>query len=196
MGIMFTCLNVIGGMLGDKRNGLKTYGRLVSVNTSRKWYVTDPFVLATQAEQVFYIGDPRNGSSWKIVQKVCPRNVYNVPENEKEDERLIMNDEPFQQYEISDVDEIEQINAENMDSLLREDALTDEIDASIIDSNKKSVQRVDDDLADEEYFSEEEDDTVIDYCDDDTDDKEKNGDDTEDDEDDGKFTYCLAKILV
>ena len=164
---------------------------LISMPRSYILRDTRYFVLATQAEQVFYIGDPRNGSSWKIVQKVCPRNVYNVPENEKEDERLIMNDEPFQQYEINDVDEIEQINAENMDSLLREDALTDEIDASIIDSNKKSVQRVDDDLADEEYFSQEEDNTVIDYCDDDTDDKENNSDDTEDD---GKFTYCLARF--
>ena len=48
-------------------------------------------------------------------------------------------------------------------------------------------------ITNEEYFSEEEDDTVIDYCDDDIDDKENDGDDVEDD---GKFTYCLAKILV
>ena len=104
--------------VGDKRNGLKTYGQLVSVNTSRKWYVNDPFVLSKQAEQVFYIGHTKNGSSWKIVQKVRPRNVYDVPENAEQGEMLILNDEPYQQHEVNDVIEVEQIDAENIGSLL------------------------------------------------------------------------------
>ncbi|XP_052210599.1 pheromone-processing carboxypeptidase KEX1-like [Diospyros lotus] len=167
---------------------MKTYGQLVSVNTSRKWYVNDPYVLATQAEQVFYIGDMKNGSSWKIVQKVCPRNVYDVPENVEEGERLILNDEPYQQYEINDVIEVEQIDAENIGSLLREDVFPDEIDASIVVPNKKLVQtrdETDDSCSDEEDYNEE-DDTIIDYCDDDVDDKEDDGGSEDDeDEDDG-----------
>ncbi|KAJ0011491.1 hypothetical protein Pint_32841 [Pistacia integerrima] len=63
----------------------------------------------------------KNGSSWKIVQKVCPRNIYNVPENEKRDEGLVFNDKPYQQYEVNDVNEIEQIDEENLESLFRED---------------------------------------------------------------------------
>ena len=104
--------------VGDKRNGMKTYGQLVSVNTSRKWYVNDPYMLATQAEQVFYIGDMKNGSSWKIMQKVCPRNVYDIPENAEQGEMLILNDEPYQQHKVNDVIEVEQIDAENIGSLL------------------------------------------------------------------------------
>jgi hypothetical protein len=33
------------------------------VNTSRKWYEFDPFILATQACQVFYLNDPKSGNS-------------------------------------------------------------------------------------------------------------------------------------
>ncbi|KAF2289228.1 hypothetical protein GH714_030898 [Hevea brasiliensis] len=69
--------------IGDKKNGSRTYGQLMSVNVNRKWYVDDPFVLANQASQAFYINDIKNGSGWKIVQKSYPRNVYDVPENEE-----------------------------------------------------------------------------------------------------------------
>jgi hypothetical protein len=49
------------------------------VNTSRKWYESDPFILATQAVQVFYLNDPKLGDSWKVVQKLTNRNIYDVP---------------------------------------------------------------------------------------------------------------------
>ncbi|KAF2285801.1 hypothetical protein GH714_007877 [Hevea brasiliensis] len=47
--------------IGDKKNGSRTYGQLMSVNVNRKWYVDDPFVLANQASQAFYINDIKNG---------------------------------------------------------------------------------------------------------------------------------------
>ncbi|XP_065875374.1 uncharacterized protein [Euphorbia lathyris] len=70
--------------VSEKRNGIRDDGKSGSVNFSRKWYVDQPFVLASQ---VFYIDDIKNGGYWKIVQRVQPRNLYNIPEIEqKEDE--------------------------------------------------------------------------------------------------------------
>jgi len=37
------------------------------VNTDRKWYESDSFILACQAVQVFYLDDPKLGGNWKVV---------------------------------------------------------------------------------------------------------------------------------
>jgi len=49
-----------------------------SVNTSRTWYAFDPFILACQASQAFYLKDAKLGSSCQVVQKVTHRNIYDV----------------------------------------------------------------------------------------------------------------------
>ncbi|CAL1382102.1 unnamed protein product [Linum trigynum] len=49
----------------------------------RKWGTEDPYVLASQANQVFYIPDIENGGAWHIVHKVCPRTVYDVLQKEE-----------------------------------------------------------------------------------------------------------------
>ena len=43
-------------------------------------YKNDPFILATQAQQVFYLDDYKNGHNWKVVQKVNHRHMWDVPE--------------------------------------------------------------------------------------------------------------------
>ncbi|XP_074325778.1 uncharacterized protein LOC141663841 isoform X2 [Apium graveolens] len=53
---------------------------MTSVNTSTDWYPTEPFILATQAQQVFYLRDIKRGSDWRFVQKVNHRNLYDIPE--------------------------------------------------------------------------------------------------------------------
>ena len=59
------------------------------INTSRFWYTDDPYILATQAVQVFYINDPKLHSNWKIVQIVPNKQVWDVPKVEElEDDRL------------------------------------------------------------------------------------------------------------
>jgi hypothetical protein len=42
----------------------------MSVNTSRTWYASDPFILAYQASQAFYLKYAKLGNSWQVVQKV------------------------------------------------------------------------------------------------------------------------------
>ncbi|KAL8118869.1 hypothetical protein AgCh_016384 [Apium graveolens] len=53
---------------------------LTSINTKSNWYVNEPFILANQAQQVFYLLDMRRGSNWRFIQKVNHRNVYDIPE--------------------------------------------------------------------------------------------------------------------
>nr|KAJ0194332.1 hypothetical protein LSAT_V11C800438730 [Lactuca sativa] len=53
----------------------------ISIDTSRKAYKEDPFVLANQAKQVFYINDPTRASSWKIIESSTHRHLWDIPEN-------------------------------------------------------------------------------------------------------------------
>jgi hypothetical protein len=46
-------------------SGIRTDQGFTSVNTGRKWYEFDPFILACQAVQVFYLDDPKLGGNWK-----------------------------------------------------------------------------------------------------------------------------------
>ncbi|KAL6202866.1 hypothetical protein ACLB2K_026570 [Fragaria x ananassa] len=43
---------------------------LTSINTTSTWYDDEPFILATEAQQVFYLDDYKLGSHWKVVQKL------------------------------------------------------------------------------------------------------------------------------
>lgn len=51
---------------------------LTSVNMMYTLATNEPFVLACQFEQVFYLQDRRN-SNWYFVLKVDPRDYYNIP---------------------------------------------------------------------------------------------------------------------
>ncbi|KAF5450521.1 hypothetical protein F2P56_030861 [Juglans regia] len=64
--------------IGDPRRGIRVRDKLTVVNTARQWYKDEPFVLASQASQVFYLNDPILGGSWQVVHKITSRNVYNI----------------------------------------------------------------------------------------------------------------------
>ncbi|XP_021829050.1 uncharacterized protein LOC110769375 [Prunus avium] len=70
---------------------------LTSVNTTNVWYKDDPYVLAKQAQQIFYLDDPKLGSSWKVIQKIRHRHVWDVPENEAAHEVETIYDEGVDQ---------------------------------------------------------------------------------------------------
>uniref|UniRef100_A0A803N5K4 Transposase-associated domain-containing protein n=1 Tax=Chenopodium quinoa TaxID=63459 RepID=A0A803N5K4_CHEQI len=56
----------------------------ISVITS-KLLANDPYILATQAHQVFYVNDVLK-PNWKVIVKTTPRNSYDVPELNDHDE--------------------------------------------------------------------------------------------------------------
>ena len=53
---------------------------ITSVFTNAEWYKDDPFILASQAQQVFYISDPLNGPNWSVVHTFTHRHVWDIPD--------------------------------------------------------------------------------------------------------------------
>ena len=47
-----------------------------SIDVSKLWYESDPFILATQASHVFYVSDPGRRSSYQVVQRSIQRHLY------------------------------------------------------------------------------------------------------------------------
>ncbi|KAI3473500.1 hypothetical protein Pfo_031037 [Paulownia fortunei] len=48
----------------------------------KKKSVDDPFILATEARQVYYLDDIKHEKRWKVVQKVQHREIYEITEKE------------------------------------------------------------------------------------------------------------------
>ncbi|XP_042958053.1 uncharacterized protein LOC122293566 [Carya illinoinensis] len=65
--------------VGDKKRGVRVDNHLTSLNMNRTWYKDEPYVLACQASQCFYIRDLREKGNWYVVQKYNNRNVYDIP---------------------------------------------------------------------------------------------------------------------
>ena len=53
------------------------------VNTSRKLKTVQPFVLACQATQVYYVNGIKD-PTWNVVIETKPRNLYEMPSDEEE----------------------------------------------------------------------------------------------------------------
>ena len=54
------------------------YG-IIDVDTTRFRYLNDPYILGTQAEQVFYVKGAKK-SEWSTVVRMKPRNLFSMPE--------------------------------------------------------------------------------------------------------------------
>uniref|UniRef100_A0A2N9G009 DUF4216 domain-containing protein n=1 Tax=Fagus sylvatica TaxID=28930 RepID=A0A2N9G009_FAGSY len=135
-------LSAIGGILGIER-GMQKDEHFTSVNTSRTWYESDPFILACQASQVFYLNDTKLGSSWKVVQNMSHRNIYDIPivpegENEEDDEDNSVGENAHVQQEIDedsislhrdDVPAVE-LEADQLKELIAVDEVFVELDGS------------------------------------------------------------------
>ena len=74
-------------------------------------YENDPFILPSQARQVFYLQDTKLGEPWKIVQSIQQRGMFNVLEvGGGESNDNTEDSDAFQQEAIVDV---VSINAED-----------------------------------------------------------------------------------
>ena len=87
---------------GSNTQGIRKEQGFTIVNTSCKWYESDPFILACQAAQVFYLSDPKLGGSWRVAQTLINRNTYYNPtevgeDNENDDQGT--NNEVYQENE-------------------------------------------------------------------------------------------------
>ncbi|KAI3945671.1 hypothetical protein MKW92_004870 [Papaver armeniacum] len=59
-------------------NLIEKENNLVNICVSSKWYDDDPFVLANEAMQVFYVDDQKWRPSWRLVQGVQARVLLNT----------------------------------------------------------------------------------------------------------------------
>ena len=79
------------------------------IDISSNWYENDPFVLATQAHQVFYLDDYKNGQNWKVVQKVQHRHLLDILEKDNTTEvdgnfDDTIEDDAYQENESCDIE--------------------------------------------------------------------------------------------
>ena len=131
---------------GSNTRGIRKEQGFTIVNTSRKWYESDPFILACQAAQVFYLNDPKLGGSWKVVQVLTNRNTYYIPtaigeDNENNDQDP--NNEVYQENECArgNIAIVENSNVLcRDDSTIPIDELYVELDASMFIDDNPSIE--------------------------------------------------------
>lgn len=58
---------------GSKGIQIDKEWNIINVNISRKWYVDQSFILASQATHIFYVEDLKLGHNWQIIEKIYPR---------------------------------------------------------------------------------------------------------------------------
>lgn len=67
----------------SRQGSIKHDYHLISFDTNTRWYENDPYILAIQAKQVFYMNDPKLGGGWKVIQSIQHRNVWDIPEKQE-----------------------------------------------------------------------------------------------------------------
>ncbi|WKA09144.1 hypothetical protein VitviT2T_026818 [Vitis vinifera] len=158
-------------------------GVLRCINVDNKWYEEDPYVLASQAQQIFYVNDPKLGSSWKVVQKVLHRHIFDVPEqtttndseNDNEDPTI---EEAYQENDSTDI--VWSVNQDcNVLQYQRADGDPSYIDIeNVVDHGRRFEN---DDLTAFINDQDEEDDTLVDYCSEDNENSDEEDHDSDSD---------------
>lgn len=65
-----------------KKKRIKTSQNITSIAINSEWYKDDPFILADQAKQVFYVDDLLNGPNWKIVNELNYRAGWDIADTD------------------------------------------------------------------------------------------------------------------
>ncbi|CAO2836087.1 unnamed protein product [Amaranthus hypochondriacus] len=130
----------------DDRRGIQrdNFGSTL-VNVSRRLKTNEPFALVSQIEQVFYV-PTHNEAQWRIVIKTKPRNYFDFPndEDDNDDESL------WEQVEVQEVDAL------NENDQIDDDAnypLRDDVEPNFVDIDTLEPNEVDADV-DEEFYEE------------------------------------------
>jgi hypothetical protein len=126
--------------------GIRKEQGFTIVNTSWKCYESDPFILACQAAQVFYLNDPKLGGSWKVTHVLTNRNTYYNPtvvgeDNKNNDQET--NNEVYQENECvrGNIAIVENSNVlRRDDSTIPIDELYVQLDASMFIDNNPSIE--------------------------------------------------------
>ena len=60
------------------KGSIRVDGSVTSIKVNRTWYDDDPYILASQVKQVFYLKDMKNGPDWRVVQRFMHRHIYDM----------------------------------------------------------------------------------------------------------------------
>ncbi|KAL3820333.1 hypothetical protein ACJIZ3_006238 [Penstemon smallii] len=60
----------------DQHKPVKIDDDFTTINVSKLWYQSEPYVLANQVNQVFYVNDTKLGGNWKVVQSSQHRYLF------------------------------------------------------------------------------------------------------------------------
>ncbi|KAM6571366.1 hypothetical protein CsatA_015446 [Cannabis sativa] len=141
---------------------------ITSINVSGVWYKDDPYILASQAKQVFYLDDLLRGKNWKIVENVNHRQIWDIVDDDANVETDLVHDTNSSNFVLT-VDLGELI-------LLPNQPLID------IGTEPSSPVNEDDRNVDDEDATEESDEEIlVDLCEDDVNDHLVNNDSDMDD---------------
>jgi hypothetical protein len=61
---------------------MKDDGYFKSINIQGRWYKNDPFIMAIDASQVFFLEDTKFGPSWRVLQEFGHRHIFDVKESD------------------------------------------------------------------------------------------------------------------
>nr|GMD65987.1 transposon protein, putative, CACTA, En/Spm sub-class, expressed [Ipomoea batatas] len=78
------------------------------VNITRKLQTDEPYVLASQAEQVYYVSDIKE-PNWHVVVKTKSRNFYDLPDD-------VVEDEPCQGSNLEDDNNVTVLHKPDLDA--------------------------------------------------------------------------------
>uniref|UniRef100_A0A5B7BH02 DUF4216 domain-containing protein n=1 Tax=Davidia involucrata TaxID=16924 RepID=A0A5B7BH02_DAVIN len=153
--------------VGNTKTGIHIDQHFTSVNTSQTWYKDDPYVLASQCKQVFYLKDPKFRGEWQVVQKIKAQNVYDVLQMKEAEVDLEVSEGAFQEEDQLADDGVVQHDEQEVQSLhlSRADVEPNHVDSSAIIAPVQldliDASFINDDDDDE---SDDEDDTLMEYC--------------------------------
>ena len=101
--ILFRCECYNIGSNGRRRT-IRTNTHCTSIDVTSQWYENNPFILPSQARQVFYLQNTKLDESQKIVQSIQHRGEFDVSEVEGgESNDNIKDCDAFQQEAIIDI---------------------------------------------------------------------------------------------
>lgn len=78
--VLFECHWYNTGNVTGRRASVQRDQYCTSIDVRSRWYENDPFVLPSQAKQVFYVNDTKLGEHWRVVVHCQSRGNFDFPE--------------------------------------------------------------------------------------------------------------------
>ena len=157
-----------------------TENNITTINITSESYKDDQFILASQAQPVFYVEDPSRGPNWRVVQHVNHRSIWDKTEDGMSDVDLLQDNSSSNFTLFVDLGNLPQINLQRNDRDVI--PIVQPFMTAPRNVNESGSFLNDDD---EDDVSEEDDEAVAEYVDEETNDETDL--DTKDDDDDHSY---------